>query len=201
MSRFLHVLVVIFMTAGLVPMLAQTGTSNSVHIRNGGGSVVLKASTTGSITLQLPSALGTNGQVLTTTSAGELSWSTPAGGGGGSGTTVYTPSSNGTVVATVSPTAAASLGSFTGTFVKVTVTPDVSNDTRVQLPSGSDGQVVYLRIAFTEVAGSFDVAVLNSDGNPTIMSYDGDGADVLVAHLFYSSDAGRWVIFPVVENP
>lgn len=51
----------------------------------GAGTVTLKAPSGGTVTLTLPSADGTNGQVLTTDGSGQLTFSTPAGGGGSVG--------------------------------------------------------------------------------------------------------------------
>jgi predicted TIM-barrel enzyme len=67
----------------------------------------------------------------------------------------------------------------------------------VQLPTGTAGQVVYLQLTFT-ANGSNTVTVVNSDNNNTAMVYDGTGADIIVAHMIYTTEEG-WVIFSAIE--
>lgn len=51
----------------------------------GGGDITLKAPPSGTVTLTLPTADGTNGQVLQTNGSGQLSFTTVSGGGGAVG--------------------------------------------------------------------------------------------------------------------
>ncbi len=77
-SRFLLVLLVAVSAASPVTVLAQPSRSNSLQLRNQGGTVILRATTSGSVTLSLPSSAGSNGQVLATNGSGTLSWTNAA---------------------------------------------------------------------------------------------------------------------------
>lgn len=117
-----------------------------------------------------------------------------------SGKTVYEPPTTAnakSVTANTSTGAGAEdIATFTNTYEKVAVTA-TSSAGFVQLPAGTDGQVVYLRLAFT-ASGSNTVTVVNSNNNNTAMVYDGTGSDVIVAHMIYTTGEG-WVVFSALE--
>ena len=98
---------------------------------------------------------------------------------------------------TTSGSGAPDLDAFTGTYEKVTVTAAAGGAGYVQLPAGTAGQVVYLQLTFT-ASGSNTVTVVNSDDNNTAIVYDGTGADIIVAHMMYTTEEG-WVIFSAIE--
>jgi hypothetical protein len=113
------------------------------------------------------------------------------------GTSKYSAATGTATTANTSTGAGAQdLAAFTGTYEKVAVTATTSAG-YVQLPTGTAGQVVYLQLTFT-ANGSNTVTVVNSDNNNTAMVYDGTGADIIVAHMIYTSEEG-WVIFSAIE--
>jgi len=117
-----------------------------------------------------------------------------------SGTTTYTaPAASKTVTATTSTGAGApDIASFTNTYEKVTVTADGAAAGFVQLPTGTEGQIVYVRFLFS---GSQTVTIVNSNtaATNTAMVFDGSGADVIVAHMLYTGTAEGWVVFSALE--
>jgi hypothetical protein len=113
------------------------------------------------------------------------------------GTSKYSAATGTATTANTSTGAGAQdLAAFTGTYEKVAVTATTSAG-YVQLPTGTAGQVVYLQLTFT-ANGSNTVTVVNSDNNNTDMVYDGTGADIIVAHMIYTTEEG-WVIFSAIE--
>lgn len=102
-----------------------------------------------------------------------------------------------TTATTSTGSGAPDLAAFTGTYEKVTVTAAAGGAGYVQLPAGTAGQVVYLQLTFT-ASGSNTVTVVNSDNNNTAIVYDGTGADIIVAHMIYTTEEG-WVIFSAIE--
>lgn len=119
-----------------------------------------------------------------------------------SGSTVNAPTAGASKTAATTANGT-SFDAFTSSYVKVAVTASASGAGYVKLPAGTDGQVVYLRIAFTAAAGNNSVTIVNSDGSNsnTAMVYDGTGSDVIVAQMMYSSTDSRWVIFSAILNP
>ena len=102
-----------------------------------------------------------------------------------------------TTATTTNGAGAPDLDAFTGTYEKVAVTAANGGAGYVQLPAGTAGQVVYLQLTFT-ADGTNTVTVVNSDNNNTAMVYDGTGADIIVAHMMYTTEEG-WVIFSWIE--
>lgn len=88
------------------------------------------------------------------------------------------------------------IDAFTGTYEKVAITA-TSGAAYVQLPAGTEGQVVYLHMTFT-ASGSNTVTVVNSNSTNTAMVYDGTGADEIIAHMLYTTTKG-WVVFSALE--
>lgn len=114
------------------------------------------------------------------------------------GTSTYSAATGTATTATTTNGAGApDLDAFTGTYEKVAVTADAGGAGYVQLPAGTAGQVVYLQLTFT-ASGANTVTVVNSDNNNTAMVYDGTGADIIVAHMMYTTEEG-WVIFSAIE--
>ncbi len=114
------------------------------------------------------------------------------------GTSTYSAATGTATTATTTNGAGApDLDAFTGTYEKVAVTADAGGAGYVQLPVGTAGQVVYLQMTFT-ASGANTVTVVNSDNNNTAMVYDGTGADIIVAHMMYTTEEG-WVIFSAIE--
>lgn len=114
------------------------------------------------------------------------------------GTSTYSAATGAATTATTTNGAGApDLAAFTGTYEKVAVTADAGGAGYVQLPAGTAGQVVYLQLTFT-ASGANTVTVVNSDNNNTAMVYDGTGADIIVAHMVYTTEEG-WVIFSAIE--
>lgn len=116
-----------------------------------------------------------------------------------SGKTFYAPPvSSKTQTATTSTGAGApDIATFTNTYEKATITATTAAG-YVQLPAGTDGQIVYLRLLFTADASNSTVTIVNSNNNNTAMVYDGTGADVIVAHMLYTTGEG-WVVFSALE--
>lgn len=113
-------------------------------------------------------------------------------------TTFSPPGSAKAITATTSTGAGApDIAAFTNTYDKVAVTATTAAG-YVQLPAGTDGQVLYLRLAFTADASNSTVTVVNSNNTNTAMVYDGTGADVIVAHMLYTTGEG-WVVFSALE--
>lgn len=113
-------------------------------------------------------------------------------------TTFSPPGSAKAITATTSTGAGApDIAAFTNTYDKVAVTATTTAG-YVQLPAGTDGQVLYLRLAFTADASNSTVTVVNSNNTNTAMVYDGTGADVIVAHMLYTTGEG-WVVFSALE--
>lgn len=93
--------------------------------------------------------------------------------------------------------------SFTTSYYAVTVNAVASTAGFVQIPAGTtEGQVLYLKLTFASATGNPTVTVVNSDNTNTILVYDGTGADVIVAHLMYTTAQG-WIIWSAIEydNP
>jgi hypothetical protein len=88
------------------------------------------------------------------------------------------------------------IDAFTGTYEKVAITA-TSGAAYVQLPAGTEGQVVYLHMTFT-ASGSNTVTVVNSNSTNTAMVYDGTGTDEIIAHMLYTTTKG-WVVFSALE--
>ena len=114
------------------------------------------------------------------------------------GTTTYPAKTDKSVTATLSDGSnAPDIATFTGTFERVAVTAVGTGPGYVQLPAGTDGQVVYLRLAFTAASGQ-TVTVVNSNNQNTTIVYDGTGPDVIIVHMLYTTDEG-WVRFSTLE--
>lgn len=138
----------------------------------------------GDITYTLPAADGSSGQVMSTNGSGTLSWAS-----------ALTASSQSTYTATAITGLSYSsnninLAAFTGTYETVTV-PAPGAASTVTLPAGTDGQVMYVRFAFTANTGT--VTINNDGGTATAMVYDGAGSDVIVAHMLYTTTE-KWVV-------
>ena len=138
----------------------------------------------GDITYTLPAADGSSGQVMSTNGSGTLSWAS-----------ALTASSQSTYTATAITGLSYSsnninLSAFTGTYEKIAV-PAPAAPSTVTLPAGTDGQVMYVRFAFT--AGTGTVTINNDGGTATAMVYDGAGSDVIVAHMLYTTTE-KWVV-------
>jgi hypothetical protein len=88
------------------------------------------------------------------------------------------------------------IDAFAGTYEKIAITATGSAGF-VQLPAGTEGQVVYLHMTFT-ANGSNTVTVVNSNSTNTAMVYDGTGSDEIIAHMLYTSTKG-WVVFSALE--
>ena len=115
------------------------------------------------------------------------------------GTTTYTAKTDKSVTAnTTNGAGAPDIATFTGTYEMVSVTATSDGAGYVQLSPGTDGQVVYLRLAFTAAANNTTVTVLNSDNTATTIVYDGTGADVIIVHMLYTTAEG-WVRFSTLE--
>ena len=105
-----------------------------------------------------------------------------------------------TAVAT-SGTSATAISDFTATYQTVYIEAASGVDGFVKLPQGADGQIVYLRLVFASNTGNKTVTVVNNDGSSyanTVMVYDGTGADVILAHMMYTSGEG-WVLWQAIE--
>ena len=102
-----------------------SGVLQSLTLTNGVSFVTLTAPPTGIYILSFPPDLGTSGQVLTTNGAGQTSWTTVSGGGGGSVTSV-----------------AASVPSFltiSGSPITTTGTLAITYNAAVPLPTANGG--------------------------------------------------------------
>ncbi|MFN5377878.1 MAG: beta strand repeat-containing protein, partial [Ignavibacteria bacterium] len=158
------------------------GTSNTLMISNSNDATPLIQGDFSANTLTFNGATTTTGNVTI------------------AGTTTYSaPSSSKTVTATTSTGAGApDIASFTNTYEMVTVTADGAAAGFVQLPTGTEGQIAYVRFLFS---GSQTVTIVNSNtaATNTAMVFDGSGADVIVAHMLYTGTAEGWVVFSALE--
>jgi hypothetical protein len=163
----------------------EAQSSTGTFPATGTNFTAFKAGTqTADITYTLPTADGSSGQVLSTDGSGTLSWAS-----------ALTASSQSTYTATAITGLSYSsnninLAAFTGTYEKIAVPAPAAAST-VTLPAGTDGQVMYVRFAFT--AGTGTVTINNDGGTATAMVYDGAGSDVIVAHMLYTTTE-KWVV-------
>lgn len=110
----------------------QTGFVAPATVTGGSGTVIYV----------LPAADGTNGQALVTDGAGNLSWSTLSGGGGGSGIT--------------------SLNGLTASIQTLTITTSGANSPTIDQPSSSQNRIII------PLAGNSITAGLISNASQTI---------------------------------
>jgi hypothetical protein len=193
-----------------------TGSTNTL-IGYGTGALL----TTGSGNVMIGNAAGANASATTSNQLfiDNSSTSTPLIGGDFStdaltfngsttttGATYYTAlaTSGSTVQAVASSGASATLiaSSFTGTYQTVTVTNDgLATAGYVRLPAGTDGQVVYLRMAIQDL-GTQTITLVNSDNTNTLVTWDGTGSDVFNIHMMYTTGE-NWVIWQAIryDNP
>ncbi len=193
-----------------------TGSTNTL-IGYGAGALL----TTGSGNVMIGNAAGSNEAAATSDQLfiDNSNTSTPLIGGDFStdaltfngsttttGATYYTAlaTSGSTVQAVASSGASATLiaSSFTGTYQTVTVTNNgLATAGYVRLPAGTDGQVVYLRMAIQDL-GTQTITLVNSDNTNTLVTWDGTGSDVFNIHMMYTTGE-NWVIWQAIryDNP
>jgi len=142
------------------------------------------AAAAGSTTYTLPSADGTNNQVLATDGAGVLSWVTQSGGGGGGG--------GGTSVTVTQITATASQTTFNVTYTVGQISVylngallasadfTATNGTTVVLATGAAANDIFTAVAYNSAtkieAGDSKVEVTDTGSNGTIV-FNTDGSE------------------------
>jgi hypothetical protein len=173
-----------------------TKTTNQIVLGTINTTTINAAAPTASRTYTIPDA-GANASFVMTAGDQTISGTKTIGGA-----IVGSPAA----IATVSPAATPgnTIGSLTGLYNKVTVNAPTAAQF-IKLPAGTaDGQVAYLRLAFTDGGSATNtVTLINSDAGNTATAalYDGQGADVIMLHMIYDSATTRWTLFSIVYNP
>jgi len=117
----------------------------------------------------------TNGGTLTVTGATTAN-----------GTVTLGNQSSSATDANVAPT-------ITTAFLEVAITNTDGTPNSVTLPTGTNGQVLYMRLTVTNNAGTSDVTLVNS--NASVIETFAQGADYQrVLHMIYVANSSKWVV-------
>jgi hypothetical protein len=143
------------------------------------------------ITYTLPSAAGSNGQVLTTDASGTLSWVSPSS----SASNIYT-----STAMTLSGTANHNISFSSAGYVKFN-SGSSSNFSITGLSAGADGQILIL---YNVGTGNMTVRNQNSSSSASNRIATNTGSDVSTTGtgtitLIYDGTQSRWVVISVLQ--